>query len=113
MQKKSFEELRDLVTKKYQQLDNCPWDYLNEKGQFMHDVYDELDSCFFDADSLEDYVQNARDCINSLLTPMYYWSPERKENNAKVAEKVRKFVRWQIANELWENIPEFQNRKEN
>jgi len=114
MAKKSFEEIRELVAEKFGPLDCVPFEYLNERGRFMHDVYDELDTCFWEATNLEEYVENVRYCISEmLLKPAYYWSPEKVEQSEKVAEKLKRFVRWNIANELWENIPEFQNRKEN
>lgn len=114
MEKKNFEEIRELVTKKYEALCEVPHEYLNEKGRFMFDVYDELDNCFFEASNLEEYIDNVRLIINEfLLKPEWYWSPEYKEHKEKVAERMRKFVRHQIDKELWENIPEFAKRKEN
>jgi hypothetical protein len=35
------------------------------------------------------------------------------QQHLDVAEKLRKFVRFQIERELWENVPEFADRKEN
>lgn len=113
MQKKSFEEIRELVIKKYEPLDRVPYDYLNEKGKFILDVYEELYDGFSMADNLEEYVEWVRFRIENLLKPMWSWSPETIENNKKVAEKLRRFVRVNVSKELWENIPEFANRKEN
>ena len=113
MTKKSFEEIRELVTEKYEPLSKIRYDYLNEHGKFVLDVFDELDNCFCFANNLEEYVDAVRITIQALLGDSWCRSQEGKENDKKIAEKLRRFVRWNIANELWENIPEFANRKEN
>lgn len=112
MQKKSFEEIRELVTKKYEPLDRVPYEYLNEKGKFILDVFEELYDCLSFADNLDEYVEAVRSTIEELLSGKWYRSQEAEEYRKKVAEKLRKFVRIQIEKELWENIPEFANRKE-
>lgn len=111
--KKSFEEIREKVESKYEPLSMIDHDYLNDRGLLVYKVYDVLDDCLCSASNLEELVDEVRREIEELLKPVWYRSPEVNEDNKKVAEKLRKFVRWNIANELWENIPEFMNRKEN
>lgn len=113
MSKKSFEEIVEKVKGTYEPLSKIDHEYLNERGKLVYEVYDILDGCFCFADNLEDYVEAVRTEIEELLKPAWYRSPEMDEQNKLVAEKLRKFVRWNIVNELWENIPEFANRKEN
>lgn len=111
--KKSFEEIREKVTSKFDTLRNVDRAYLNETGKLVLDTYDILDECFCFAENLEEYIREVRLSIEELTKPCWYRSFDVEENNKKIAEKLRRFVRWNIANELWENIPEFANRKEN
>lgn len=113
MQKKSFEEIRELVKSKYEPLSKVRIDYLNEHGKFVLDVFDELDNCLSFADNLEEYVDAVRSTIEELLSGSWYRSLEAEEYKKRVAKKLRLFVRIQIERELWENTPEFADRKEN
>lgn len=110
---KSFEDLRNQVFKKYAAFAAIGRDYLNDEGKFMYEVYDALDDCFRFAGSNEELVVVIRDEINELLKPVWYRSLEIAGMKKKVAEKLRKYVRFNIEKRLWENIPEFANRKEN
>ena len=78
----------------------------------MLDVYDELEECISFSDNLNDFVEQVRWNIEELLKPQWYRSPEVQEENNVIAEKLRRFVRINVAKELWENIPEFKNREE-
>lgn len=109
---KSFEDLRKKVFEKYEIFSAVEREYLNDKGKFMYEVYDALDDCFRFADSKEELVEVISKEIAELLKPVWYRSPEVDEMNKKVAEKLRRYVRWNIEKELWENIPEFADRKE-
>ena len=113
MAKQSFEGIRELVKSKYEQLRRVPREYLNEDGKFMLDVWDELEDCVEFSDNLSDFVEQVRWNIEQLLKSQWYRSEEFQEENQKIAEKLRKFVRIEVAKELWENIPEFKNREEN
>jgi len=113
MSKKSFEEIREKVERTYEPLQNIDHAYLNERGKLVYEVYDILDDCLCFADDLETFVANVRQNIEDMLKPVWYRSYELEEQYKLVAEKLRRFVRWNIENELWENIPEFANRKEN
>ena len=110
---KSFEDLRNQVFNKYAAFAAVSRDYLNDEGKFMHDVYDALDDCFRFTGTNEELVVVIRDEIVELRNPVWYRSPEVADRNKKVAEKLRKYVRWNIEKKLWENIPEFANRKDN
>ena len=110
---KSFEDLRKKVEDKYEAFAGVEREYLNDKGKFMYEVYDSLDDCFRMADNKAELVQIIRSEIADLLKPVWYRSPEIEEMNEKVAEKLRRYVRWNIEKELWESIPEFADRKEN
>lgn len=112
MRNKSFEEIREMVASKYEPLRKIPRSYLNDHGQFIHDVYEELDECVSFSDNLSDFVEQVRWNIEQLLKPQWYRSPEFEEENQKIAEKLKKFVRMTVDKELWESIPEFANRKE-
>ena len=112
MRNKSLEEISEMVASKYEPLRKIPREYLNDHGKFVLDVYEELDECISFSDNLSDFVEQVRWNIEELLKPQWYRSPEFEEQNKKIAEKLRKFVRITIAKELWENIPEFKNREE-
>lgn len=113
MAKKSFEQICELVAKKFEPLQNIDHKYLNEEGKFMYEVYDVLDDCVRMSDNLNDFVEQVRWNIEEMLKPTWYRSPEFAEENKRIAEKLRRYVRWNIEKELWENIPEFANREEN
>lgn len=110
---KSFEDLRKKVFNEYQTLNAVDREYLNEKGKFMYEVYDTLDDCFRFSDSKEELVEVISKEIVDLLKVRWYRSFEKEEEDKKIAEKLRRYVRWNIEKELWENIPEFADRKEN
>lgn len=113
MSKKSFEEIVEKVKGTLEPLQNVSHDYLNERGKLVYKVYDILDECFGFAGNLEELVEEIRLNIEELSKPCWYRSPDVADSNKEIAEKLRRFVRWNISNELWESIPEFQNRKEN
>jgi hypothetical protein len=106
--KKNFEEIRENVKAKAATFREVA-PYLNDDGKIVYKVYSCLDEAISFADDIAEFVEEVRQEINSQLTPNGYVYIADSLARAEVADKLKRFVRHNVDNELWENIPEFQN----
>ena len=106
--KKSFEEIREHVKAKADTFREVS-PYLNEDGKIVSKVYSCLDEATCFADNIAEFVEEVRREICSQLAPAGFVHVSVAKARAEVADKLKKFVRHNVENELWESIPEFQN----
>lgn len=113
MAKKNFDEIRKHVEEQFDIFAKIEWGYLNEEGIVVRRTYGELIDILEFVDNLKDLVYEVDRVIFDLTHPVGYVYIDTSIERNKVAEKLRKYIRWNVDNELWETYPEFANRKEN
>ena len=106
--KKSFEEIREHVKVKAATFREVG-PYLNEDGKIVNKVYSCLDEAACFADDIAEFVEEVRQEIQSQLAPTGYVYVADVKARTEVADKLKRFVRHNVENELWESIPEFLN----
>ena len=106
--KKNFEEIREHIKAKAETFREVS-PYLNEDGKIVYKVYACLDEAACFADDIAEFVEEVRQEIQSQLAPAGYVYVADVKVRTEVADKLKRFVRHNVENELWESIPEFLN----
>lgn len=108
---KSLPELQDAVEQKLQHYYAVGTNLLNEEGMTVYSSYLILSQSFCFCEDRADFLQGMRDEIYRLRTTTAH-SDSVSSRYKGVADKLAGYVRHNFEPELWENIPEFQKRRE-